>query len=156
MKKAIVLVILSFFLININIVCASNEILLKSRRFIPTAGITAAAKAKIEAIPQRAHVLIQLERIPTIKERKEFEAKGIKLLSYIPNKAWFASIPSDKASEIATLSNVRAIGEILPEDKISPMVRERGILSRIEHRFPKPEVAGSSPLGRIAKSIATE
>jgi len=116
MKKAIVLVILSFFLININIVWADDEILLKSRRFIPAKGIAAATKAKIEAIPGRAHVLIQLERIPTIKERKELEAKGIKLLSYIPNKAWFASIPSNKVIEIAALSNVRSIGEILPED----------------------------------------
>jgi len=100
MKKEGLFVIL-FFLINISAVGASDEILLKSRRFIPAAGITAAAKAKIEAIPQRAHVLIQLERIPTIKERKELEAEGIRLLSYIPNKAWFASIPSSQAANSA-------------------------------------------------------
>lgn len=90
MKKGISLVISLVILTTINLANASNEILLKSRRFIPARGITAAAKAKIEAIPQRAHVLIQLERIPTIKERKELEAEGIRLLSYIPNKAWFA------------------------------------------------------------------
>ncbi|MFX1589601.1 MAG: Lrp/AsnC family transcriptional regulator, partial [Promethearchaeota archaeon] len=36
--------------------------------------------ATIKAVPDRAHVLLQLERIPTIKERKKLEAKGIKLL----------------------------------------------------------------------------
>jgi hypothetical protein len=121
MKKKYFLVIL-FLSINVSSLHGSNEILLKSRRFTPDKGITAAAKAKIEAVPGRAHVLIQLERIPTITERKELEAKGIKLLSYVPNKAWFASIPSDKAIEITAFSNVKAISEILPEDKISPHI----------------------------------
>lgn len=118
MKKGIVFVTL--FLLNVSIVQSSEQILLKSRRFTPAKGVTAAAKAKIEAIPGRVHVLIQLEHIPTIKEKKELEAKGIKLLSYIPENAWLSSIPSDKAVEIAALSNVRAISEILLEDKISP------------------------------------
>jgi hypothetical protein len=100
----------------------SNEILLRSRRFIPEQGITDAAKAAIEAIPERAHVIIQFERIPTNEERKGLEAEGIKLLSYIPNKAWLASISSDKTSEIAALSSVRTICEFLPEDKISPHI----------------------------------
>jgi hypothetical protein len=64
----------------------SNEILLKSRQFIPEKGITSKVKATIEAIPSRAHVLLQLERIPTNEEKKELESQGIKLLSYIPNK----------------------------------------------------------------------
>jgi hypothetical protein len=114
MRKWITLVIGFVVSINLNLANANDEILLKSRRFTPAKGITAAAKAKIEAIPKRAHICMQLEHIPTIKERKELEAKGVKLLSYIPNKAWFASIPSAKACEIAALSNVKAISEILP------------------------------------------
>ncbi len=100
MKRDVLLVVL-LLLTSTSTVSASdsNEILLKSRRFTPVTGVSAAAKAKIEAIPKRAHVLIQLEDTPTIKERKELEANGIKLLAYVPNKAWFASIPSDKVSE---------------------------------------------------------
>ncbi|MCK4291709.1 MAG: PEP-CTERM sorting domain-containing protein [Planctomycetes bacterium] len=71
-KKRISFVTL-LLLAAINIVSASNEMLLKSRRFTPAKGITAAAKARIEAVPGRVHVLIQLERIPTIKEKKELE-----------------------------------------------------------------------------------
>ena len=127
MRKRIILVILLSSLINIHPVNASDEIALKSRRFTPSDGITAATKEKIEAIPGRAHVLIQLENIPTIKEKKELEAKGIRLLSYVPNKAWFASIDSDKTGEIAALSSVRAISEILPEDKIDPSIKEKGV-----------------------------
>lgn len=61
MKKEPLLVIL-FFFINVSILSASNEILLKSRRFTPDKGITSSARAKIEAIPGRAHVLIQLDK----------------------------------------------------------------------------------------------
>ncbi len=115
------------FLVNISVVSASNKIHLKSRRLTPDKGISPAARAKIEAIPEKAHVLIQLERIPTVKERKELEEKGIKLLSYIPDNAWFATIPSDKTDEIAGLSDVRAINEILIDDKIAPQIKESGI-----------------------------
>jgi len=126
MKRGFSLALL-FFLVNTRIVSASNETLLKSRHFTPEPGITAAAKAKIEAIGERAHVFLQLKRIPTVKGRKELESKGIRLLSYIPNRAWFASIPSDKAGEILSLSNVRAISEISPEDKIAPSIRKGGV-----------------------------
>jgi hypothetical protein len=127
MRKESILIISFLILINRSIAFGSNEVLLKSRRFVPERGISSATKAKIESIPGRAHVLVQLEEIPTINERKELESKGIKLLSYIPNKAWFASIPSNKANEIAALTNVRAISEILPEDKIAPQIREKGV-----------------------------
>jgi len=91
MKARAALVISLYSLINVCSVHASDEIALKSRRFTPAKGMSASAQARIEAVPRRAHVLIQLERIPTIKEKEELEGKGIKLLSYIPNKAWFFS-----------------------------------------------------------------
>ena len=128
MLKKVGLVFWVLFLVNIIIVSASNEILLKSRHFIPEPGISDITKTKIEAIPERAHVLIQLEHIPTNEERKELEIKGIKLLSYIPNKAWFASIPSNKTNEIVALSNVRAISEILSEDKVHPQLKQEILL----------------------------
>ena len=87
MKKESLLAIL-FFLINVSTLHGSYEILLKSRRFTPDKGITSSSRAKIEAIPEKAHVLIQLEKIPTIKERQQLETQGIKLLSYVPNNLW--------------------------------------------------------------------
>ncbi len=122
MKKGLIVPVVLLMLASISFANASNEIRMKSRRFVPQRGISDAAKAKIQAVPKRAHVLIQLEQLPTLKQRKDLEAKGIKLLSYIPNKAWLASIPSAKPGEIAALSNVRAITEIAPNDKISPHI----------------------------------
>lgn len=127
-KKRVVLILFTFiFLITMFIVNADNTILLKSRYLVPVEGVSDATKVKITSIPERAHVLIQLDHIPTNKERREIEAKGIKLLSYIPNKAWFASIPSNESEKIVNFSNVRSITEVLPEDKIAPKVRERGV-----------------------------
>ena len=126
MKKTILLATL-FSLATVSIVSASNQILLKSGHFTPPEGITTFTKLSIEAIPERAHVLIQLTKIPTNKERKELEAKGIKLLSYVPDKAWFATIPSDKTSEIAALPEVRSICDIWAEDKVSPQIIDRGV-----------------------------
>ena len=68
MKKESLLVIL-FLFINVSILSASNEILLKSRRFTPAKGISDTLKAKARGIPQRVHVLIQLEKIPAIRGR---------------------------------------------------------------------------------------
>ena len=45
MRKEIILIILFLVLINTSIVCASDEILLKSRRFTPERGISADTRA---------------------------------------------------------------------------------------------------------------
>ncbi len=122
MRKGIGLLILSLMLLRATVSFGNYDILLKSRQFTPKPGISADTKAAIEAVPGKAHVILQLHHIPTVKERRELGRQGVKLLSYIPNNAWFASIPSDKAGEIAVLSNVRAVSEIMPEDKISPHI----------------------------------
>jgi hypothetical protein len=127
MKKEFLIIVILTIPANSLSADDNNQILLKSRHFIPQRGITSAAKSKIEAIPGKAHVLIQLENKPTIEDINQLESKGIKLLSYIPNKSWVASIPSNKTTEVASLSNVRSVSEILPEDKISPHIRSGNI-----------------------------
>ena len=103
-----------------------DRILLKSRQFIPIEGIGSILIEKIKTkAPKKSYVILQLEHIPTNEEKKELEEEGITLLSYIPNKAWFASVPSEKPEEIAAFPNVRAIDEILPEDKISSAVKNK-------------------------------
>lgn len=65
-----VFLIANLLIIPTNLVSAndSNEILLKSRHFTPQRGVTVASKEAIEAIPQRAHVLLQLKQIPTVED----------------------------------------------------------------------------------------
>lgn len=101
-----------------------DYISLKSRQIIHSKGISTDIAAKIKAkIPNRVHILIQLDSIPNEKEREMLEENDIKLLSYIPNKAWFASVPSKDPEKIVALPIIGMIDEILPDDKISPEIK---------------------------------
>jgi len=79
----------------------TEEILLKSRKFIPSEGISSILIGKIKSkAPKKSYVILQFEHIPTKEEKKELEREGVKLLSYILNKAWFASIPSENPENL--------------------------------------------------------
>lgn len=114
-------------LLGAALAAGDDEIILKSRRFVPAAGLSETLRTQLPATPGRVHVLVQLEGVPTVERRAAFFEAGVKLLSYIPNHAWFASIPADQAAEVAQLAGVRAICEILPQDKLAPSIRETGI-----------------------------
>ena len=98
-------------------------VFVSSRQFVPSPGISPSAEANITSSPlERVHVLVQLHHIPNATERHALENAGVNLLTYVHNYAWFASIPSNPPAVILQLSFVRWIGEILPEDKISPQI----------------------------------
>jgi hypothetical protein len=116
------------FLLLASSVWGSNTIYLKSRYFTPHRGIDEETRAKLESTGnERVHVLLQLDYIPTIKQRNSLKAKGIRLLSYVPDRAWFASIPPKRVAEIARMPGIRAIAEILPDDKIAESIRNGGV-----------------------------
>lgn len=104
----------------------SYEILLKSRQFTPSEGWEKEMGAlTAEVTPrQRVHVLIQFHSKPDIASRKALSEAGIKLLDYVPNNSWFASIPVDLDPDFPALSMVRWMGEILPNDKLSKALLE--------------------------------
>ncbi len=102
------------------------KIFLQSRNFNPIREIDNDLKMKIKSNSEKIHVYIQFYDTPKFIDRKRLETEGIKLLSYIPNKAWFASISHDKIDKILELPDVRSISEIMPEDKISTSIKEKG------------------------------
>ncbi len=76
---------------------AGDMIWLKSRKFVPQVGITLPAKAKIEAAKGgKAHLIIQLNQTVTQGYKRKLEAQGIKLLGFIPHRAWFAAVDSKR------------------------------------------------------------
>ena len=104
------------------------KIFLPSRQFVPSPGISPSTQKKITTSPlERVHVLIQFYHIPNATEREKLENASVELLTYVHNNAWFASISRDSPAKILQFSFVRWIGEILPEDKISPIIRENRI-----------------------------
>ncbi|RKZ87012.1 MAG: hypothetical protein DRR19_14175 [Candidatus Parabeggiatoa sp. nov. 1] len=48
---------------------------------------------------EKRHILIQFERLPTLQERTALADQGIRLLSYVPNLSYWASIDSKNAIE---------------------------------------------------------
>lgn len=144
-QKAIQVVLAIFLLMPIvttNQTLAQDDqtgdfrILLKSRDFTPPLGMGPAVEGKLKASTnERVHVLLQFWRIPTEEEKKALEDAGVQLLAYIPHKAWFASIPTDKTAteEILTPAQaegmlaIRWIGDIEPADRIALGIRESGV-----------------------------
>ncbi|MCK4528463.1 hypothetical protein KAW18_13910 [candidate division WOR-3 bacterium] len=104
------------------------KIFLPSRQFVPSPGISPSTEANITSSSlERVHVFVQFYHIPNTTERENLENASVKLLAYIHNNAWFASISSDSPAKILQFSFMRWIGEILPEDKISPHILEEGV-----------------------------
>ncbi|MBI4176710.1 MAG: right-handed parallel beta-helix repeat-containing protein, partial [Candidatus Aenigmarchaeota archaeon] len=71
------------------------------------------------------HVIIQFFDIPTDSQKQVLTANGVTILDYIPDFAWFASIPTANASVIANISFVRSVTHIIPEDRFAPSYRQR-------------------------------
>jgi hypothetical protein len=97
------------------------EILLKSRQFTPENMVDASLQNAILE-QERVHVLVQMDRIPTDEEKQILENQGIKLMTYIPNKAWFASVPSNSINELTSIEGIRYAGMIQSQDKAPPRV----------------------------------
>lgn len=103
-----------------------EKVLLRSREFKPTEKVIPEKKklAVTKLEEERRHVILQLKQIPNSTERENLEKKGIRLLSYIPNKAWVASVPADKPTVTAEIDNVRGVSELLADDKLSQSVKD--------------------------------
>ena len=127
MNRAITFFGVMMVLLGASAALGSDEVILKSRRFVPPAGLDASLRAVAPATPGRMHVVIQLEDVPTVERRAAFIGTGVRLLAYIPHHAWLAGVDTEKLAEIAELPGVRAVVEVLPEDKIAPLLRAEGV-----------------------------
>ncbi|MDD5555869.1 MAG: S8 family serine peptidase [bacterium] len=107
---------------------AGSELALHSRVIRPgpadLEGLRAAA-ARAHG-RSRIHALIRLDGIPSPARRAALSREGLFLLSYVPDRAWLASLPSDDIGRIVALPGVRWAGPLDPADKISPILRRGG------------------------------
>ena len=73
---------------------ADFTIHLKSRQFVPAPGLENALEQQLqESTGDRVHALAQLFGAPTADQRAFLESQGVRLLAFMPNHAWLASIP---------------------------------------------------------------
>jgi fibronectin type 3 domain-containing protein len=92
---------------------AGYDVRLQSRRFTPA--------EEVMRFEEPRHVVVQLYDIPTDAVREELARSGIRLLEYIPNYAWTASV---EPGALAALEPgiVRAVFPLSPDDKVSQSV----------------------------------
>jgi subtilisin family serine protease len=135
MRKEGILIGLAAVLLLAGLAAGDDEVILKSRRFVPPAGLSESLRARtqktgdihMQTAPGSVHVIVQLEDAPTVEKRIELINAGLQLLSYIPNRSWLAVAKTDKLADVASLPGVRAVAEILPQDKLAPSIREQGV-----------------------------
>jgi len=89
---------------------AGYDIHLQSRRFTPA--------EEIMRLDEPGHVVIQFHDIPTDAERADLARSGIRLLDYIPNYAWTASVDAGALGAL-NRADVRAVFTLAPDDKVS-------------------------------------
>jgi len=126
-RKVAVFVGILFALVGAGRAFGDDEVILKSRRFTPAVGVGESLRARAGRGSERIHVILQLEGVPTAERRVGFLKSGVRLLSYVPNRAWLAGVSADKLDEIAALSGVRAVAEIRAADKLAPALRQEGV-----------------------------
>ncbi len=89
------------------------KIYLKSREFVPDKGVD---KNLVGSII-KGHFLLQFRNILDDEEKNLIQSKGVKLLSYIPNRAWLIYFEGN-VNEITDLENFRYVGKVELKDKM--------------------------------------
>ncbi|WP_322814184.1 S8 family serine peptidase [Chloroflexus sp.] len=116
---------------------AGPLIRLRSRTFTPQPGFPAGERslvsmAAVHEALERVHVFVQFEHAPTDAERDALAQEGVTLLAYVPDHAWYASIPTTWLQTATLPASIRAIAAIQPTDKLSPR------LNRNRNQQPLP------------------
>ena len=87
-------------------------ILLKARQFVPPPGITEESLDRIRSSDlRRVHVIVQFFDPVTVRQQELLEELDVLLLKnqYVPNLAFYASLPPERALSVAALPFVRAV-----------------------------------------------
>ena len=100
------------------------SVLMESRRFVPEPGVSRDLVAHTEG-EGRHHLIIQFLNIPDRADALMLKSRGIELLDYLPNRAYFAGVPAREIGWLAELPAVRAAEAIRPDDKIASQLKTR-------------------------------
>jgi len=100
------------------------SLLLKSGSFVPPATVDTALVNAALAKAGVVHVLVQLYEIPATSEQKNLAAHGLKLLSYVADRGWFAAVDRRFKYSTQAYPALRYLGSIEPEYKLSAQAAE--------------------------------
>ncbi len=102
---------------------SAHSIHLKARDFIPGVPDQSALNQLTRSDGGRVHVLLQLDFIPRETAKRTYEQDGVKLLAYVPDYAWIASVPASDPAAALSLPGVTWAGPLTVVDKLDPMIR---------------------------------
>ncbi len=122
-----------------------NAIRLKSRIFVPVRRVERKLpeyfKEKSEL--KRIHVLVQFNKVPSLRVRKNLAEKmKLRVLDPVPERAFFASIPTDISVAKALVDKrlIRWIGRIRPNDKVAPRLLKKEVPAHARRYKKKAEL----------------
>ncbi|MBN2129313.1 MAG: S8 family serine peptidase [Sedimentisphaerales bacterium] len=72
-----------------------------------------------------ANVILQLEHVPSLRERRELEDLGIRLHTPLSGNAWLASVPTSLSSARIKTVPVRWVGFLTAAEKLAPSLRTK-------------------------------
>ncbi len=84
----------------------------------PAANLAQARSA--QPVAGRIHVILQFDQIPGGSQRSALAAAGVTLLDYLPDRAFFASVPAGLGQADCQAAGVRWLGAVYTEDKLAP------------------------------------
>lgn len=101
-----------------------HPIHLKSREFTPPAGLPAVERSLLaaqsaDAAGGRLHVLLQFDQHPDAAQRAQLARQGVRLLTYLPDYAWYASVPAGLVSSGKLPPGARWMGALRPDDRLA-------------------------------------
>ncbi len=131
-QQVIVLVGAFCALFVLRAAAAPYEIAFRNGLFIPPADEFSLPSNASSAFNERVHLLIQLQEHLQKGERVRFEANGIRLLHYFPDRAYMASIPVGMDINRLRALGVRWAGSLPTDSKVHPRIR-RGVFGDWSH-----------------------
>jgi hypothetical protein len=138
-----------------------DAVFLKSRSFVPAPGGTPAGRPGAAKV----HVLVQLRKLLTRADAEALEkAYGVRTLAYVPQRAHYASVPSNRLAALALDPRVRWVGAIRPSDRADARLRLDGLRDvdrdpdgRIPaHVHFMPDLTGGEALAIVAALGGTD
>jgi subtilisin family serine protease len=106
----------------------SSTLLLKTGNRTPEANLGQWQQSylpqSVNSFNGRFYQIIQFGSIPAESVKEQLEDAGIKLLSYLPANAYFASLPITIDPNVLSGKGIRAVTALTPDERIAPTLHE--------------------------------
>src|SRR5437867_10436694 len=108
---------------------SAGPLRLQSGTFLPLGAteVNLARARAARADGSRIHAILQFDPTPNSASRETLSAMGVRLLGYLPDKAFFAGIPRGISADDLKRAGVEWAGAVYPEDKLPPRIQSSGV-----------------------------